>query len=148
MSRLFITVTALAAVTTAAFAQADLVAARKAIMGENGKHMYRALPDMVKGATPYSQAAVDAAFAQLADANQKLPALFVASTKDVPPSGRYGLSPKAWDNKADFDAKLANYAKVVAAEKTKVKDVDTLKAAHAAINETCNSCHDSYRTRN
>ena len=148
MFRTLFVAASIVAITTTVFAQADLVAARKALMGETGKHMYRALPDMLKGATPYSQAAVDAAFAQMTEANQKLPTLFVASTKDVPPSGRFSLSPKAWDNKADFDAKLANYAKAVAAERPKVKDIDTLKAAHASIIETCSSCHDSYRVRN
>ena len=136
------------AITTTVLAQADLIAARKAIMGESGKHMYGVLPDMLKGARPYDQAAVDAAFAQMTDATQKLPALFVVSTKDVPPSGRYSLSLKAWENKADFDAKLASYAKSVAAEKPKAKDLASLKEAYTAVAKTCDSCHDAYRVRN
>jgi cytochrome c556 len=148
MYRALIAAAALAVVTTAVFAQADLVESRKALMGQNGKHMYRALPNILKGEAPYDQAVVDAAFTQLNDSAQKLPSLFSVSTKDVPPTGRYSISPKAWENKADLDAKLANLAKTVAAEKPKVKDVETLKASYAEIAKTCDSCHDSYRVRN
>jgi cytochrome c556 len=148
MYRTLIASAALAVVTTAVLAQADLVASRKALMGENGKYMYRALPEMLKGAAPYDQAIVDAAFTQMAESAQKLPALFVASTKDVPPAGRFSISPKAWDNKADLDAKLANYAKVVAEERPKVKNLEALKESYAAVAKTCDSCHESYRVRN
>ena len=148
MFRTMFVAASIVAVTTTVFAQADLVAARKALMGETGKHLYRALPDMIKGATPYNQAAVDAAFAQMSDAAQKLPALYAASTKDLPPSGRYGVSQKMWANKADFDAKLANYAKDIAAARPRVKDIGGLKEAYAAIAKNCDSCHDAYRVRN
>jgi cytochrome c556 len=148
MFRALIAAAALAVVSTAVFAQADLVASRKALMGENGKYMYRALPNILKGEAPYDQSVVDAAFTQLNDSAQKLPSLFVPSTKDVPPTGRYSLSPKAWENKADFDAKLASYAKTVADEKPKVKDIETLKSSYAAVAKACDACHDSYRVRN
>jgi cytochrome c556 len=148
MFRTLIAAAALAVATTAVFAQADLVAARKALMSENGKYMYRAFPAMLKGETPYDQAVVDAGFTQLNESAQKLPALFSESTKDVPPAGRFSISPKAWDNKADLDAKLASYAKTVAEEKPKVKDLETLKSSYAAVAKACDSCHDAYRVRN
>jgi cytochrome c556 len=148
MFRTLFIAASIVAITTTVFAQADVVAARKALMGETGKHMYRALPDMIKGATPYNQTAVDAAFAQMNDAAQKLPALYAASTKDLPPSGRYSVSQKMWANKPDFDAKLANYAKDIAAARPRVKDIGGLKEAYAAIGKNCDSCHDAYRVRN
>lgn len=137
-----------AAIATTVFAQADLVAARKALMGDTGKFMYRELPAMIKGEQPYNQATVDAAFAQMAAAVEKLPSLYVESTKGAPPSGRFGVSPKMWENKADFDAKIAAYGAAVAANKGKATSLEGLKEAHTAVVETCQSCHDSYRVRN
>ncbi len=143
----FIAVT-FAATATSVFAQADLVAARKALMGDTGKYMYRALPNMIKGEQPYDQATVDAAFAFMTAGAQKLPSLYAESTKDVPPSGRYGASPKVWQNKADFDAKIAAYGAAVAAGKGKATSLDGLKEAYAAVSRACDSCHDNYRVRN
>jgi len=140
---------AFAVVTTAVLAQTDLVAARKAVMGEQfGKHFYRALPDMLKGTTPYSQAAVDAAFAQFADGAKKLPALYTASTKDIPPTGRYWVSQKIWSDRADFDAKLANFVKAVGDGHARSKSLDGLKEGFAMVDRACDSCHKSYRVRN
>jgi len=137
-----------AAVVTSVVAQTDLVAARKALMGDTGMFMYRDLPAMIKGEQPYNQATVDAAFAQMAAAVEKLPSLFVESAKGAPPSGRFGVSPKMWENKADFDAKIAAYEAAVAANKGKATSLEGLKEAHTAVVETCQSCHDSYRVRN
>jgi cytochrome c556 len=137
-----------AAIATTVFAQADLVAARKALMGETGKYMYRALPNMIKGDQPYDQATVDAAFAQMAGAAKKLPSLYAESTKGAPPSGRFGGSAKIWENKADFDAKVAAYGAAVAAGKGKATSLEGLKEAYSTVSRTCDSCHDSYRIRN
>jgi cytochrome c556 len=148
MYRSLLAVASIVAVTTTVFAQADLVAARKALMGENGKYMYRAFPNMMKGEQPYDQATVDAGFAQLADTASKLPALYAVSTKDVAPSGRFSVSPKAWENKADFDKKAANFAASVASSRVKATSVDGLKQAYSEVSKTCDSCHDQYRVRN
>lgn len=137
-----------AAVVTTVFAQTDLVAARKALMGDTGMFMYRDLPAMIKGEQPYDQETVDAAFAQMAAAVQKLPSLYAESTKGVPPSGRFSVSPKMWEKKTDFDAKIAAYGAAVAANKGKATGLEGLKEAHAAVVATCQSCHDSYRIRN
>ena len=139
---------AFAVIATTVLAQSDLVAARKAVMDGFGKHMYRALPDMLKGATPYNQATVDIAFVQLVDGAQKLPPLYTESTKDLPPSGRYGASQKVWANKADFDAKLANYSKAIADGRARATSLEGLKEAYAIVDRACDSCHESYRVRN
>ena len=62
---------------------------------------------MVKGEKPYDQAAVDAALKQLEDTAKKLPTMFPASTKGLKPEGDYSSSPKIWEDKAGFDAKIA-----------------------------------------
>jgi cytochrome c556 len=148
MYRSLLAVASIVAVTTAVFAQADLVAARKALMGENGKYMYRAFPNMMKGEQPYDQATVDAGFTQLAATAAKLPALYAASTKDLAPSGRYNASPKVWESKADFDKKIADFAASVASAKGKATGVDGLKQAYSEVSRACDSCHDQYRVRN
>ena len=84
---------------------------------------------MVKGEKPYDQAAVDTALAQFEDTAKKLPTLFPASIKGLkPPEGDFSPSPKIWDDKAGFDAKIASFAKAVTEAKAKIKDLDTLKA--------------------
>ncbi len=80
---------------------------------------------MVKGEKPYDQAAVDAALAQLEDTAKKLPTLFPESIKGLKPEGDYSSSPKIWEDKAGFDAKIASFAKVVAEAKAKIKDLDS-----------------------
>ena len=65
----------------------------------------------VKGEKPYDQATVDAALAQFEDTAKKLPTLFPESTKGLKPEGDYSASPKIWEDKAGFDAKIASFAK-------------------------------------
>lgn len=135
--------------TTAVLAQADIVATRKAVMGEQfGRQFYRVLPDMLKGTTPYNQAAVDTAFTQFSDGAKKLSALYPDSTKDLPQTGRYGASQKVWSNRADFDAKLANFAKAVEAGRARSTSLDGLKEGFATVDRACDSCHEVYRIRN
>jgi len=149
MFRTVFAVAAFAVVTTTVLAQADLVAARKAVMGEQfGKHFYRALPDMLKGTTPYSQAAVDTAFAEFAEGAKKLPALYAESTRNIPPAGRFWVSQKIWSNRADFDAKLANFVKAVGDGHARSKSLDGLKEGFAMVDRACDSCHENYRIRN
>ena len=148
MFRTSFAVAALAVIATTVLAQSDLIAARKAVMGEFGKHAYRALPDMLKGTTPYNQAVVENAFTQFAEGAKKLPALYVESTKDVPPTGRYWASQKLWTSKADFDAKLANFAKAVTDGRARSTSLEGLKEGFAIVDRGCDSCHESYRVRN
>ena len=77
---------------------------------------------MVKGEKPYDQADVDAALAQFEDTAKKLPTLFPESTKGLKPDGDFYASPKIWEDKAGFDAKLASFAKAVSEAKAKIKD--------------------------
>ena len=79
---------------------------------------------------------------------KKLPTLFPDSTKGLKPEGDYSTSPKVWENKADFDAKIVTFAKAVTDAKGKIKDVDTLKAQLGAIGKTCGGCHETYRLKN
>ena len=63
------------------------------------------------------------------------------------PDADYYASAKVWENKADFDARLAKLIKDIDENAPKAKNLDGLKDARAAIVQTCNSCHEVYRVK-
>jgi cytochrome c556 len=128
-------------------AQQDVVKEAQNIMKANGKNLGGVLSAMAKGDKPYDQAAVDAALAQLDDTAKKLPTLFPESTKGLKPEGDYSASPKIWEDKAGFDAKIASFAKVVTEAKAKIKDLDSLKANVGGIGKECGGCHETFRVK-
>ena len=103
---------------------------------------------MVKGEKPYDQAAVDEALKALDDTAKKLPTMFPESTKGLKPEGDYSSSPKIWEDKAGFAAKIESFAKVVTEAKAKIKDLDSLKATVPAIGKECGGCHETFRLKN
>jgi len=149
-TRIALTVTAIAAgalAATAVFAQQDPVAARKALMKGNVRNAL-ALVQMMRGQQPYDQGKVDAAIVDWTTAAQKLPELFPANSKTGPVDGSdYFASPKVWEAKADFDAHAAKFGKEAAELKTKIKDVDSLKATFPVFAKSCDSCHETYRVK-
>jgi cytochrome c556 len=148
MIRTLVAVSAIVGVTTVVLAQSDAVATRKELMGTLADHAWSVFPKMVKGQEPYDRAKVDAGLAQMSDAVQKLPAQFPADTKGATrPGSNYFASPKIWENKPDFDARLAKFSKDLAAARPKVTSLDGLKEALPGLNENCKSCHDLYRVR-
>jgi len=147
MFRLAVMVAVVSVVATSVFAQADVVAERKAVMRDAAKYFYGALPRMIRGEAQYDQATVDAAFATVAEGAKKIPALYPESSKTAPRTSDFSASPKIWDNKADFEAKVAAYAKNIEAAHPKAKDLDGLKEAYALVREGSDACHDSYRVR-
>ena len=131
----------------AVWAQQDSVKEVQTLMKGNGKNA-GAMSAMVKGEKPYDQATVDSALAQFEDTAKKLPNLFPASAKGVKLDGDYSTSPKVWEDKAGFDAKIASFAKTVSEAKGKIKDLDSLKANMPAIGKECGGCHETYRVKN
>jgi cytochrome c556 len=128
-------------------AQQDVVKEAQSIMKANGKNLGGVLSAVAKGDKPYDQAAVDAALAQLDATAKKLPTLFPESTKGLKPEGDYSASPKIWEDKAGFDAKIASFAKVVTEAKAKIKDLDSLKANVGGIGKECGGCHETFRLK-
>ena len=106
------------------------------------------LTPMVKGDKPYDQAAVNEALKVLDDTAKKLPTMFPESTKGLKPEGDYSSSPKIWEDKAGFAAKIESFAKVVTEAKAKIKDLDSLKATVPAIGKECGGCHETFRLKN
>ena len=106
------------------------------------------LAPMVKGEKPYDQAVVNTSLTQLEETAKKLPTMFPDSIKGVKIEGDYHSSPKVWEDKAGFAAKIESYAKAVTEAKAKIKDLDSLKATMPAIGKECSGCHETYRLKN
>ena len=147
MKRSIIVLGAMLLGATAVMAQQDIVKERQTIMKSNGRALGGTLSAMAKGDKPYDQAAVDAAFVVLEDTAKKLPTLFPDSTKGLKAEGDYSTSPKLWEDKAGFDAKVASFTKVVTEAKAKVKDLDSLKANVGGIGKECGGCHEAFRLK-
>ena len=147
MMRTVVVVATLLLGVGAVVAQQDSVKMAQDTMKANGKNMGGVLSPMFKGEKPYDQAAVDAALTQFDDTAKKLPTLFPASLKDAKWEGDYSPSPKIWEDKAGYDAKVASFAKVVTEAKAKIKDLDTLKANFPGIGKECGACHETFRLK-
>ena len=148
MKRMLVIAGALLVSVGAGIAQQDVVKQTQADMKGNGKALGGVLTPMVKGDKPYDQAAVNEALKVLDDTAKKLPTMFPESTKGLKPEGDYSSSPKIWEDKAGFAAKIASFAAAVTEAKAKIKDVDTLKASFPAIGKECGGCHETFRLKN
>ena len=127
-------------------AQQDLVKQNQDTMKANAKNLGGMIA-MVKGEKPYDQATVTAALAQLDETAKKLPTMFPDSIKGLNPGGDYEVSAKIWDDKAGFKAKIDSFAKVVTDAKSKITDLDSLKANAPAIGKECGGCHETFRIK-
>ena len=146
MMRTALVVGALLLGVGAVMAQQDLVKQNQDTMKANGKSL-GGMVAMAKGEKPYDQATVTAALAQLDETAKKLPTMFPDSIKGMNPGGDYEVSAKIWDDKAGFKTKIDNYAKAVAEAKSKITDLDSLKANAPAIGKECGGCHETFRVK-
>ena len=147
MMRTALVVGALLLSAGAVIAQQDLVKQNQDTMKANAKNL-GAMIAMVKGEKPYDQAAVTAGLAQLEETAKKLPTMFPDSIKGMNlRTGKYEVSPKIWEDKADFKAKIEEFAKVVTEAKPKITDLDTLKVSAPAIGKACGDCHETFRIK-
>ncbi|WFU19035.1 cytochrome c [Bradyrhizobium sp. CB3481] len=146
MNRIVVVAAVLAFSAGAVVAQQDQVKRTQGMMKDNGKNA-AALSAMVKGEKPYDQSTVNAALAQFEDTAKNLPTLFPASMKGLKLEGDYDPSPKIWEDKAGFESKTQSFAKVVDDAKSKIKNLDTLKAELPVIGKQCGGCHETYRIK-
>jgi cytochrome c556 len=140
MIRSYLVGVALLASAVTVVAQQDPIATRRALMKANGEHS-AALARMVRGEAPYDQSKVEAAFSQWSETATKLPTLFPEGSQ----TGDTRALVAIWQNRADFDARSAKFAKDVSDNKSKVTDVESLKAVMPAIGPNCGGCHEKYR---
>ena len=140
MIRTVMTMVVVAVGVTAVLAQGDPIVIRKDLMKENNQH-HRTIRTMLKGGE-FDAPKVNAAFNQWDDTARQLPKLFPDNSK-TDPEGR--ALPAIWENRKDFDAKIAAFAKAVSAGKGKIKSAADLKPAFAAVDASCDGCHERYR---
>ena len=141
MIRYLLATTAVACAITAVMAQSDPLSQRKALMKGNGEQL-GALNKMAKGEQPFDRAKVDEAFAKFGEVAQKAPALF----PEPPKAGEDTRAlPKIWETKSDFEAKFANFRRVVDNNKDKAKTLDELKVTVSTVGKACGNCHEPYR---
>jgi cytochrome c556 len=131
----------------AVVAQQEVANQTQTAMKATGRAMGGLAP-MMKGEKPYDQAVVNTSLAQLEETAKKLPTMFPDSIKGLKIEGDYSSSPKVWEDKAGFAAKIDSFAKAVTEAKAKIKDLDSLKAAVPALGKECSGCHETYRLKN
>ncbi len=131
----------------AVVAQQEVANQTQTTMKATGRAMGGLAP-MIKGEKPYDQAVVNASLTQLEETAKKLPAMFPDSIKGLKIEGDYSSSPKVWEDKAGFAAKIESFAKVVAEAKGKITDLNSLKATMPAIGKECSGCHETFRLKN
>ncbi len=102
------------------------------------------LTKMTKGEAPYDAAKVTAAYAGMADHYPKVKTLFPDDSKT---GEKTRASAKVWENRADFDAKLADLIKVAGDAKAKATTEASFKEIHPAVVKACDNCHADYRIR-
>jgi cytochrome c556 len=147
MKRILVITGALLLSVGAVIAQQDVANQTQTTMKATGRALGAVLTPMVKGEKPYDQAAVDTALGQLEDTAKKLPTMFPESIKGVKIEGDYSSSPKIWEDKAGFAAKIESFGKVVTEAKAKIKDLDSLKANVPAVGKECGGCHETFRLK-
>ena len=131
----------------AVMAQQDVAVQQQNLMKSQGKSMYGVLGKTVKGEMPYDQAAIDTALKDLGADVVKIPNTFATNPKEDIPNANFASSPKIWQNKTDFDAKVPAVTKAIDEQKGKIKDAATLKVAFDSIQEKCTGCHETYRVK-
>jgi cytochrome c556 len=127
---------------TAVVAQGDPIAARKALMKENGAQS-RVAREMIEGKQPFDLAKAKHVLATFVGVHDKAMNLWPDTSK----AGDTASLPAVWENKADFDAKLVKFSTDAKASEAKVTDLDSFKAVMGDIGKECGGCHNTYRKK-
>jgi cytochrome c556 len=142
MIRTVLAVAAIALGATAVVAQQDPIAARKAIMKAMGEQAALGAK-MGRGEEPFTVEKAKRIFAtyqRIAEAHTLWP-----DTSKT--GGETAALPAIWENKADFDARLAKLATDAKAAEASVADLDGFKAQVTEVQKNCGGCHQTYRVR-
>ena len=143
MIRTALAVAVLAFGATALVAQRDPIAARKALMKANGDQN-RVATEMLEGKRPFNLDEAKKVLATFAETGEKAPALFPDDSKI---GGDTAALPAVWENKSDFQAKLAKFAHDSKAAVDATKDLDSFKVQITEVRKNCGGCHQTYRKR-
>ena len=143
MIRTALAVAVLAFAATALVAQSDPIAARKALMKAN-VDQNRVATEMLEGKRPFNLDEAKKVLATFAETGEKAPALFPDDSKI---GGDTAALPAVWENKSDFQAKLAKFAHDSKAAVDATKDLDSFKVQITEVRKNCGGCHQTYRKR-
>ncbi|MEN3931425.1 cytochrome c [Microvirga sp. W0021] len=143
MLRSLIAAAAVTVCATVAFAETDVVSHRIELM-KNAGDATKPVADMLKGAAPFDIEKVKAALASYEKAAKEYPSLYPENSKEGKDTT---ASPKIWENKADFDAKLAAWGKASADASAKITDEASFKSEIKTVLGACKGCHDDYRIK-
>jgi cytochrome c556 len=143
MKRLAAVAIALACGVTAVLADTDPIAERRALMKHDGEAA-KTLFDMSKGKIPFNLATVKESLATLNQGATKSAALFPDNSQT---GGGTAALPAIWQNKADFDARFAKFAKDVQAAQAGVTDEATFKKFAPTVFQNCGGCHELYKAK-
>jgi len=143
MIRTVLAVAVLAFGAAALVAQSDPIAARRALMKANGDQS-KIATDMLEAKRPFNLDEAKKVFAAFAEAGEKAPALFPDTSKT---GGDTAALPAIWENKADFEAKLAKFAREAKAAADATKDFDSFKVQVTEVRKNCGGCHQPYRKK-
>ena len=128
---------------TAVVAQQDPIAARKALMKENGAQAKLGAA-MAKGEAPFDLMKAKAIFVTFSEASVKMPGLFPDNSKTGHDTT---AAPKIWENMDDFKAKFVKFGTDAKMAQGSVKDIDSFKTAFASMGKECGGCHQDYRVK-
>ena len=136
--------------TAGALALATIATADPAAIKERQK-IYKGIGDasktasgMLRGAAPFELSAVQASLKTYSDGAKKLPSLFPDDSKT---GDNTEALPKIWENKKDFEAKLAKFGSDADAALVAIKDEASFKAEFPKVLGNCKGCHDEYRVK-
>jgi cytochrome c556 len=143
MLRTALAVAAIAIGVTAVAAQSDPIAARKALMKEQGAQT-KTGAGMAKGEVAFDLTKAHAIFVNYIETAAKRPDLFPPSSKA---GGETTAAPKIWEDLAGFKAGFAKMSTEAKAAQGSVKDLDSFKAAFGGLTKNCGGCHETYRVK-
>ena len=143
MIRTVLAVAVFAFGVSAVVAQSDPIAARKALMKTNGDQN-RVGTEMIDGKRPFDLDAAKKVLTTFSESGEKAKALFPDNSKT---GGDTASLPAIWENKADFEAKLAKFSSEAKAAAAAVTNLDTFKAQIAEVRKNCGGCHTPYRKK-
>lgn len=144
MIRTVFVIAGIALGVSVATAQQDPIAARRALMKENGDQAKIGVA-MMKGEAPFDIDKAHKIFAAWQDAAAKMPLLFPADSKT---GGDTAADPKIWTSMDDVKARFAKLGADAKDAAAKVTDLDSFKAAFGSIGKNdCGGCHEQYRVK-
>ena len=104
----------------------------------------KVLTAMAKGEAPFDAAKAQALLSGIEERTKKAATLFPDDSKT---GEKTRASAKVWENRADFDAKLADMIKVADNARAKATSEASFKEIHPGVVKACDNCHADYRIR-